>query len=295
MREVGFAAVQFAMSWDRDANIARAEALAEQAASQGARVILLPELFQTPYFCADQQARHLALAQPMPEDPGVRHFQTVARRLGAVMPVSFFERSGPVLFNTVAMIDADGTILGRYRKTHIPQNPGYEEKYYFTPGDTGFVTFATAAGRLGVGICWDQWFPEVARALVLNGAEAILYPTAIGSEPTDPGYDSAPHWRRVMQGHAGANLVPVVAANRVGAEAEGAGVRFYGTSFIADATGAVVAEVARGAEGVAVARFDLDALARFRTAWGTWRDRRPETYAAIATHGLRDGGPRDGV
>jgi N-carbamoylputrescine amidase len=285
MREVGFAAVQFAMSWDRDANIARAEALAERAAAAGARVILLPELFQAPYFCASQQARHLGLARPLAEDAGVQHFRGVARRLGAVIPVSFYERGGPVLFNSVAMVDADGSVLGVYRKTHIPQNPGYEEKFYFTPGDTGYRVFDTAAGRLGVGICWDQWFPEVARALALAGAEAILYPTAIGSEPAEPSYDSAPHWRRVMQGHAAANLVPVVAANRVGAETEGPGVTFYGTSFIADATGAVVAEVARDAEGVAVARFDLDAVAAFRTAWGTWRDRRPSTYGAIATHG----------
>lgn len=287
MREVGFAALQFAMGWDRDANLARAEALAEQAAGMGAQVILLPELFQTPYFCADQQARHMALAQPLAGDPGVAHFRGVARRLGVVMPVSFFERAGNALFNSVAMIDADGAVLGLYRKMHIPQNPGYEEKYYFTPGDTGFVTFATRFGRLGVGICWDQWFPETARALALNGAEAILYPTAIGSEPSDPGYDSAPHWRRVMQGHAAANLVPVVAANRVGAEDEGKPVTFYGTSFIADATGAVVAEVPRDAEGVAVARFDLDAVAAFRQGWGTWRDRRPEVYGALASHGPR--------
>lgn len=287
MREVGFAAVQFAMSWDRDANIARAEALAERAAAAGAGVILLPELFQTPYFCASQVARHLDLAMPLTEDPGVAHFRSVARRLGAVIPVSFYERAGQVRFNSVAMIDADGSVLGVYRKTHIPQNPGYEEKYYFTPGDTGFVVFDTALGRLGVGICWDQWFPETARALVLAGAEALLYPTAIGSEPADPGYDSAGHWRRVMQGHAGANQVPVVAANRIGAESEGPGVTFYGTSFIADATGAVVAELARDTEGVALARFDLDAVAAFRASWGTWRDRRPEVYGLLASHGPR--------
>jgi N-carbamoylputrescine amidase len=287
MREVGFAAVQFAMGWDIDANIATAEALVEAAAGQGAQVILLPELFQTPYFCADQQARHFALARPLDTDPGVRHFRSVARRLGVVLPVSFYEDAGTALFNSVAMIDADGAVLGVYRKTHIPQNPGYEEKYYFTPGDTGFVTFPTRFGRLGVGICWDQWFPECARALALAGAEALLYPTAIGSEPADPGYDSAAHWRRVMQGHAAANLMPVLAANRIGAEAEGKPVTFYGTSFIADATGAVVADLGRDAAGVAVARFDLDAVAAFRRGWGTWRDRRPETYGALATHGPR--------
>jgi N-carbamoylputrescine amidase len=185
------------------------------------------------------------------------------------------------------MIDADGQVLGLYRKTHIPQNPGYEEKFYFTPGDTGFVTFATRFGRLGVGICWDQWFPECARALALAGAEALLYPSAIGSEPADPGYDSSGHWRRVMQGHAAANLMPVVAANRIGAEDQGKPIRFYGTSFVADATGAVVAEVARDAEGIALARFDLASLAVFRRSWGTWRDRRPETYGALVTHGTR--------
>jgi N-carbamoylputrescine amidase len=285
MREVGFAAVQFAMSEDRDANIVAAEALVERAAGLGAQVILLPELFQTPYFCADQQARHLAKARPLDRDPGVAHFRTVARRLGVVLPVSFYEDAGAALFNTVAMIDADGTILGRYRKTHIPQNPGYEEKFYFTPGDTGFVTFATRFGRLGVGICWDQWFPECARALALAGAEAIFYPTAIGSEPADPGYDSAGHWRRVMQGHAAANLVPVVAANRTGAEDQGKPVAFYGTSFIADATGAVLADLGRDETGVALARVDLDALAAFRRGWGTWRDRRPDTYGTLASHG----------
>lgn len=285
MRSVTFAATQFACAPRREANIARAEAMVRRAAAAGAQVILLPELFQTRYFCADQRAEHYALAHPLDADPGVRHFRGIARELGVVLPLSFFERAGNALFNSVAMIDADGAVLGLYRKTHIPQNPGYEEKFYFTPGDTGFVTFATRFGRLGVGICWDQWFPECARALALNGAEALLYPTAIGSEPADPGYDSSGHWRRVMQGHAGANMVPVIAANRIGAEDEGKPVTFYGTSFLADATGAVVAEVPRDVEGIATATFDLDATAAFRTGWGAFRDRRPETYGALLTHG----------
>jgi len=287
MRNITLAATQFAMDPDRDANIARAEGMVTQAAEAGAQVILLPELFQSPYFCADQQPRHFALAHTLDQDPGVQHFRALAKRLGVVLPLSFFERAGTAYFNSLAMIDADGSILGLYRKTHIPQNPGYEEKFYFTPGDTGFVTFATRFGRLGVGICWDQWFPETARALALAGAEVLLYPTAIGSEPADPDYDSSGHWRRVMQGHAGANMMPLVAANRVGAEDQGKPVTFYGTSFIADATGAVLAEVARDAPGIATATFDLDALAAFRTGWGCFRDRRPETYGPLLTHGPR--------
>ena len=285
MREVTLAATQFACSWDREANIATAEALVRRAAGDGAQVILLQELFETPYFCATQQARHLSLATPVADNRAVAHFAALARELGVVLPISFYERAGNALFNSVAMIDADGTVLGIYRKTHIPQNPGYEEKYYFTPGDSGFVTFATRFGVLGCAICWDQWFPETARAMVLNGAEVLLYPTAIGSEPADPGYDSSAHWRRVMQGHAAANMVPVVASNRIGAEAEGAGVTFYGTSFIADATGAILAEADRDSAGHVTATVDLEALGAFRLGWGCWRDRRPETYGVLVTHG----------
>ncbi|MEZ5751579.1 MAG: N-carbamoylputrescine amidase [Paracoccaceae bacterium] len=286
MRQVTFATTQFACTWDRAANLAKAEALVRAAAADGAQVILLQELFETPYFCAEQHARHLSLATPLAENPAVAHFQKVAAELGVVLPVCFYERDGNALFNTVAMIDADGAILGRYRKTHIPQNPGYEEKFYFTPGDTGFVTFQTRFARIGVGICWDQWFPETARSLVLNGAEAILYPTAIGSEPADPAYDSQPHWQRVMQGHAAANMVPVIAANRIGAESEGkTPITWYGSSFITDATGAKVAELDRETQGHACATFDLDALRDFRTGWGCWRDRRPNMYGAIASHG----------
>ena len=286
MRNVTFAATQFACTWDRDANIATAESLVRAAAADGAQVILLQELFETPYFCAEQHARHLALATPLSENRAVRHFTALARELGVVLPVCFYERDGQVLFNTVAMIDADGTLLGRYRKTHIPQNPGYEEKFYFTPGDTGFVTFRPRFATLGVGICWDQWFPETARALVANGAEALLYPTAIGSEPADPAYDSAPHWQRVMQGHAAANMVPVIASNRIGRESEGqTPITFYGSSFITDATGAKMVEADRNTQGHLIATFDLDALRDFRGSWGCWRDRRPETYGSLTRHG----------
>ncbi|MCC5970546.1 MAG: N-carbamoylputrescine amidase [Pararhodobacter sp.] len=286
MRNVTLAATQFACSWDIDDNIAKAEDLVRRAAADGAQIILLQELFQTPYFCAEQHFRHFSLAQNAVEDRAVRHFSNIARELGVVLPISFYERAGTALFNSLTMIDADGTLLGTYRKTHIPQNPGYEEKYYFTPGDTGFVTFRTRFATIGCGICWDQWFPECARALVLNGAEVLLYPTAIGSEPADPGYESSGHWQRVMQGHAGANMVPVVASNRVGNETEGnTPVSFYGTSFITDATGAVVAQADRASETHVSASFDLDALRDFRAGWGTWRDRRPEVYGPLCGHG----------
>ncbi len=292
MRDVGFAVVQFAMAQERDANIAAAEVWVSRAADAGAEVVLLPELFQTPYFCAAQDPRRYALARTLQDDPAVQHFRVLARKRGLVLPISFFEAAGQVLFNSVAMIDADGSILGLYRKTHIPQNPGYEEKFYFTPGDTGFLVFSTRYGRFGVGICWDQWFPECARAFALGGVEALLYPTAIGSEPSEPGYDSSGHWRRVMQGHAAANLMPVLAANRVGTENEGNPITFYGSSLITDATGAVVAECGRTEAGLALARFDLAAIAEFRRAWGLWRDRRPECYAALVSHGPRPNPPR---
>lgn len=286
MRNVKLAATQFACSWDIEQNIARAETLVRKAAADGAQIILLQELFQTPYFCAEQHSRHLSLAETPQDARAIQHFSNIAQELGVVLPISFYERSGTTLFNSVAMIDADGTVLGIYRKTHIPQNPGYEEKYYFTPGDTGYVTFRTRFATIGCGICWDQWFPECARAMVLNGAEVLLYPTAIGSEPAEPGYDSAAHWQRVMQGHAAANLVPVVASNRVGIENEGkTPISFYGSSFITDATGAKLAEADRSTETYITASVDLDALRDFRTSWGTWRDRRPETYGALTGHG----------
>eukprot|EP00873_Tetraselmis_striata_P003796 jgi/Tetstr1/424060/TSEL_014671.t1 len=211
--------------------------------------------------------------------------QALAKELGVVIPVSFYERAGQARFNSIAIIDADGRNLGIYRKSHIPQGSGYQEKYYFSPGDTGFRAFDTRFGRIGVGICWDQWFPETARAMALMGAEMLFFPTAIGSELLDPDWDSAAHWQRVMQGHAGANLMPLVAANRIGTEPGRAGTEltFYGSSFITDATGAKLAEADRTSETVLTARFDLDEVAALRAAWGVFRDRRPELYTPLTT------------
>ncbi len=285
MRPVTVAATQFACMWELPANADRAEALVRQAAGQGAEVVLVQELFAAPYFCIEEHARYLELAQPMVGHPLIARFALLARELGVVLPCSYFERAGTVFFNSVAMIDADGRVLGNYRKTHIPQNPGYEEKFYFSPGDTGYRVWEAAKGRIGVGICWDQWFPECARAMALGGAEMLLYPTAIGSEPADPSYDSQPHWEMVMRGHAAANILPVIAANRTGREVapDGRAVTFYGSSFIADQTGAVMARAQRDAQAVIMHRFDLDAIAVLRRTWGLFRDRRPETYGAVAT------------
>jgi N-carbamoylputrescine amidase len=289
MREVTLAATQMACGWDRDGNIATAERLVREAAGAGARVILLQELFETPYFCIEQRGEHLALARSLEDSDLVRHFQDVATELGVVLPISWFERAGNAFFNSLAMIDADGSVLGVYRKTHIPNSIGYQEKHYFTPGDTGFRVWSTRFGRIGVGICWDQWFPEAARAMVLHGAEMLLYPTAIGSEPGAPELDSRGHWCRTMQGHAAANIVPLVASNRIGREvATGDAslqVDFYGSSFIADHTGALVNQADDASESVLVATFDLDAVARYRREWGVFRDRRPECYEVITTHG----------
>ena len=285
MRQITVAATQFACSWDLPANADRAKALVRQAAGQGAQVVLIQELFATPYFCITQRPEYLALAAPLQGHPLVARFSALARELGVVLPLSLFEKAGQAHFNALAMIDADGTVLGSYRKSHIPQGPGYEEKYYFSPGDTGFRTWDTAFGRIGVGICWDQWFPECARAMALQGAELLLYPTAIGSEPPAPGYDSQPHWEMVMRGHAAANIVPVVASNRIGTEAapEGAEVTFYGSSFIADQSGQLLAKAGREAEEVLVATLDLEAIAALRASWGLFRDRRPELYGALTT------------
>lgn len=282
MRRVTVAATQFACSWDLPANADLAETLIRRAASQGANIVLIQELFATPYFCITENPQHFDLAQPFENHPLVARFAALARELGVVLPVSFFEKAGQAHFNSVAMIDADGRVLGLYRKSHIPQGPGYEEKYYFSPGDTGFRVWDTAFGRVGVGICWDQWFPECARAMALMGAEMLLYPTAIGSEPPAPGYDSAPHWQVVMRGHAGANIMPVVASNRVGHEiAEGRDVTFYGTSFITGPTGQMVAEAGRNGEQVLVATFDLDEIAELRRSWGIFRDRRTDLYQPV--------------
>ena len=279
-RELTVAAVQMAMvDGDVADNVATATRLVREAAKRGARLILVPELFEDRYFCEDQRAEHLSKARPLAGHPTVEHFAALARELKVVLPVSFYERSGNEQFNSCAIVDADGSILGVYRKSHIPDGPGYSEKYYFRPGDTGFRVWDTAVGRIGVGICWDQWFPEVARAFALAGAELILYPTAIGSEPTEPDWDSAPHWQRVMQGHAGANLIPVVAANRVGVEVGSRfTLEFYGSSFIAGPTGDKITEADRTSETVLTATFDLDEVASLRRSWGVFRDRRTDLY-----------------
>jgi N-carbamoylputrescine amidase len=284
MRKITVAATQMACSWDLDSNIEKAEALVHQAAERGAQIILLQELFQTPYFCLEQKARFFDLATPLSENKGVAHFRNVAKKLGVVLPVSYFERAGTAHYNSLAIVDADGEVLWNYRKTHIPQNPGYEEKFYFTPGDTGFRAIHTRYASIGCGICWDQWFPETARSLALKGAEILFFPTAIGTEPEDPTLDSAPHWQRTMQGHAAANIMPLVASNRVGTEVEGGTTgTFYGSSFIANHLGEKVAEANRTEETCLTATFDLDEIRDYRRAWGVFRDRRPEMYGALRT------------
>ena len=285
MRQLTLAATQFACTWDIPANLDKAEVLVRQAAAQGAKLILLQELFEAPYFCIEERPEYFALAKPFAGNPLIARFADLARELGVVLPCPYFEKAGPVHFNSCAMIDADGKILGHYRKTHIPQGPGYEEKYYFSPGDTGYKVWDTAVGRIGLAICWDQWFPECARTMALRGAEVLLYPTAIGSEPPNPGYDSQPHWQACMTGHAGANIMPVVASNRIGHEVAPVGrdLTFYGSSFIADPAGQVVAKASRDTEQVITATFDMDHIADLRASWGIFRDRRPETYGAIAT------------
>lgn len=283
MSEVIVAATQMACSWNIDENIEKAEELVRLAHEDGAQIILLQELFQTPYFCLEQTIDHLDLAASLGEDRAVRHFRTVAKELGVVLPISYYERAGPAQYNSLAIIDADGEILWNYRKSHIPQAPGYEEKFYFSPGDTGFRAVETKYARIGCGICWDQWFPETARSLALQGAELLLFPTAIGSEQNAE-IDSSGHWRRTIQGHAAANMVPVIASNRVGSEVAGGNeALFYGTSFIADQTGAIVAEASRTDETYLTARFDLKAIRAFRRSWGVYRDRRPDLYGAIRT------------
>ncbi len=292
------AAAQFACGWSAEENIARAERHVREAASQGAQVILLPELFETPYFCIEQDSRHLKLAHPLEESRAVRHFRALARELRVVLPISFFERAPVAFFNSVAVIDADGSVLGVYRKSHIPNGPGYQEKYYFSPGDTGFKVWSTHFARIGVGICWDQWFPESARAMALLGAEILLFPTAIGTEPPPAvAVNSREHWQRTQQGQAAANLVPLVAANRHGLERslqdpEHLYVRFYGSSFIADSMGAKVAEAPQEDDAVIRAHFDLTELEELRNNWFVFRDRRPDLYGALLTLG---GGPPGGA
>lgn len=272
-------------TWDREATLAKAEKLVREAAAKGANIILLQELFETPYFCQRHDFEYMELATTLEENPAVKRFQKVAKELDVVIPVSFFERAGNAAFNSIAIIDADGTVLGKYRKTHIPDGMPYAEKFFFTPGDTGFKVWKTKYATIGVGICWDQWFPEAARCMALLGAEILFYPTAIGSEPVLQ-TDSKPHWQRCMQGHAAANIMPVVASNRIGHEVQkDSEMTFYGSSFIADETGDLVVEADRETEGVITAEFDLDAIAQKRREWGVFRDRRPEMYGMLLTHG----------
>ncbi|MDY0883269.1 N-carbamoylputrescine amidase [Dongia soli] len=283
MTEVTVAATQFACETSIERNVAKAEEIVRRAASRGAQIIVLQELFETHYFCKDERKAMFALARPVDDHPTIARMQELAQSLKVVLPVSFFERANNAYYNSLVMIDADGEIMGLYRKSHIPDGVGYEEKFYFNPGDTGFRVWDTMYGRIGAGICWDQWFPECARSMVLQGAEILIYPTAIGSEPLDPKYSSAEHWQRVMQGHAGANMVPLVASNRIGSEiGESCSLTFYGRSFIADQLGAIVAE-AGDEEAILLAKFDLDVIRTQRAGWGLFRDRRPELYTTLMT------------
>lgn len=283
MRQVTLAATQMACGPDPRANVANAKKLVRQAKAQGAQVVLIQELFETPYFCKDQLAKHFSLAEPFENNKLIAEFSALAQELQVVLPLSFFERANNAHFNSLAMIDADGAVLGLYRKSHIPDGPGYQEKFYFNPGDTGFKVWPTRYGKIGAAICWDQWFPEGARAMALMGAEILCYPTAIGTEPPPaPPIDSSAHWRRVMQGHAGANYVPLIASNRIGREVgETCEITFYGTSFIAGPTGEILADAGRDREAIVTATVDLDAIATARNSWGMFRDRRPELYGPL--------------
>ena len=280
--EVTVAALQTALTDDVASNVARVTELVREAAGRGAQIILPSELFEGHYFCRTQREADFARAHPVERHPTLRHFQQLAAELGVVIPVSFYEQAGPEPYNSVAVFDADGRNLGIYRKSHIPDGPGYQEKFFFKPGNTGFRAFPTRFGTIGVAICWDQWFPEAARAMALAGADLLFYPTAIGSEPEEPGLDTRDAWQRVMIGHAVANAVGVVAANRIGTEGEGAAaIAFYGSSFVADARGDKLAELGRGEPGIALARLDLEQIRRIRASMGFFRDRRPALYRAL--------------
>lgn len=291
MRNVKVAAIQMQMTSIVSENIEKAKSMVIEAAGNGAKIILLPELFERQYFCQERNYDYYSFAKPVDENDAVIEFSKLAKEYKVVLPISIYERDQNSLFNTVVIIDANGTILGKYRKTHIPDDHYYQEKFYFTPGDTGFKVWETQYGKIGVGICWDQWFPECARAMALMGAELLLYPTAIGSEPILD-VDSSGHWRRVMQGHAGANLMPVIAANRIGVEIvepsndngdQKSELNFYGSSFIADNAGAIIAAASRDKEEILYAEFDLDAMDSDRLSWGIFRDRRPEMYKVIGS------------
>ena len=290
MRNVKYAGIQMQCSRSVEENIAKADKMVREAAANGAQIILLPELFERQYFCQERNYDYYAFATPVDENPAVKHFQKVAAELKVVLPISFYERDINVFYNTVAVIDADGSVLGIYRKTHIPDDHYYQEKFYFTPGDTGFKVWDTKYARIGVGICWDQWFPETARGMAVQGAEILFYPTAIGSEPILE-VDSMPHWRRCMQGHAAANLMPVIAANRIGKEVvepdtenggQKSALTFYGSSFLTDETGELKKTASRDQEEILIGEYDLDELAAKRLEWGLFRDRRPEMYRIIA-------------
>ncbi len=283
MSNLVVAAVQIACTDDVNANLDKLELHVRHAAARGAKLVVLQELFEGIYFCMDADRKHMARAKPFEGHSTISRFSSLARELGVVLPVSLFEKDGPRCFNSLVMVDADGRVSMTYRKSHIPDAPGYSEKLYFTEGDTGFMVHETAVGKVGAGICWDQWFPEAARAMVLKGAEILIYPTAIGSEPSNPAWDSRDHWQRVMQGHAGANLTPLIAANRVGIErGESCSVTFYGSSFIADLTGAKLAEADRITEGVITAELNMSEIAEARRMWGVFRDRRCDLYPALS-------------
>ncbi len=283
MRNVTVAATQMACDWDIDANVERAVGLVREAAERGANIILIQELFETPYFPVEERSEHFSLAKPVEGHPTIEKMCALARELEVVLPVSFFERAGNAHFNSLAVVDADGSVLGLYRKSHIPDGPGYEEKYYFNPGNTGFKAWDTRYARIGVAVCWDQWFPECARAMALQDAELFFYPTAIGDEPIDT-FDSKDAWQHVMQGHAAANVIPVIASNRIGVEkSETHTLTFYGSSFIADGAGTKVAEANRTDQTVLTHTFDLDAIREFRASSGFFRDRRTELYRRLLT------------
>jgi N-carbamoylputrescine amidase len=285
MRNVTLAITQMASENDWAKNCDKAETLVRDAASKGAKLILLQELFDADYFCIEQHTRFFARAHELDNHPTVKRFAALAKELDVVLPISVFERAGVAHYNTTVIVDADGTRLGFYRKTHIPDGRGYQEKFYFSPGDTGFKVWDTGIGRIGLGICWDQWFPECARTMALMGAELLLYPTAIGSEPPNPDYDSSSHWQNTMRGHAAANIMPLMASNRIGKETapDGRSDVFYGRSFIADYQGEKVEEMSRTEEGVRLQSFDFDAIRELRRTWGVFRDRRPEMYGALLT------------
>jgi N-carbamoylputrescine amidase len=284
MSKVIVAATQMKCTPDRDENIAKADELVKKAAAKGAKIILLQELFETLYFCKTEKPQNFQLATELGKNPAVLHFSRLARELEVVLPISFFEKKNQAHYNTVATIDADGRVLGIYRKTHIPDGPGYEEKFYFNPGNTGFRVWKTRYAKIGIGICWDQWFPEAARSMILQGADILFYPTAIGSDPLDPKRDSMEAWQICMRGHAAANFTPVVASNRIGTESiDNSSITFYGSSFIAGSTGQLLAEADRSTDTIITAELDLERIKADRSAWGFFRDRRPEMYRVLMT------------